>query len=55
MKTRLLTPELTAKERDFIWDLLEKQLADPKHKAKYEIIVDDIKTKLDMMRCYVRS
>jgi len=47
----LASLEFTAQEQEFICGLLESYLEDPTHAASDEPIVDDIVTKLDMMRC----
>jgi hypothetical protein len=43
--------EFTAPEQEFICGLLESYLEDPTHAVSDEPIVDDIVTKLDVMRC----
>jgi hypothetical protein len=47
----LASLEFTAQEQEFICGLLEGYLEDPTHAVSDEPIVDDIVTKLDMMRC----
>ena len=47
----LASLEFTAEEQGFICGLLESYLEDPAHAVRDESIVDDIITKLDMIRC----